>query len=150
MGHTARHPSSPSASNGYAGAALSLTLDQATLRSLIAAVVAEVLAQMEKDGARLDGRLAWSEAEAAALLGLEPHVLRDERRRGEIAASLIVGNRVRYSRDDLVNYLAERRIENGDWPKREPYQRHVDPALDKRCRRRRPTTQGSADPQESH
>jgi hypothetical protein len=36
-------------------------------------------------------------------------VLRDERRRGRIAASQVVGRRIRYKREDRTAYLAERR-----------------------------------------
>jgi hypothetical protein len=85
---------------------LSLTLDPAALRPLIAAVVAQTLEAMEKDRAALGERLAFSEREAARLLGLNPHQLRDERLRGKIAASQIVGRRVRYTREDLLAYLA--------------------------------------------
>jgi hypothetical protein len=42
-------------------------------------------------------------------LGLHVHQLRDERRRGRIQASQIVGRRIRYLRADLERYLAERR-----------------------------------------
>jgi excisionase family DNA binding protein len=95
--------------NGHAG--LSLQLGPDALRPLIAEIVAEALRQLEAARARVpDGRLAYSEEEAARLLGLEPHVLRDERRRGRIGASQVVGRRIRYSREDLLGYLAERRV----------------------------------------
>jgi Helix-turn-helix domain len=91
----------------------SLRFDPAGLSPLIRAVVAEVLAQVAADQQRLPdtGKLCYSEAEAAALLGVEPHVLRDERRRGRIAASQIMGRRIKYTRADLMAYLAARRIE---------------------------------------
>jgi hypothetical protein len=91
--------------------ALSFAVDAEALRPLIAEVVAEVLRQLHAAEATLpDGRLGWSEEEAARLLGLEPHVLRDERRRGRIQASQIVGRRIRYLRSDLTGYLAGRRM----------------------------------------
>jgi hypothetical protein len=90
-------------------AAIRLDVDPQALRPLIAAVVSEVLAATEGDRARLGDRLCYSEAEAAALLGLGPHQLRDERLRRRIGASAIVGRRIRYTREDLVRYLAERR-----------------------------------------
>jgi hypothetical protein len=93
------------------GPALSLTLDPAALKPLIAAVVAEVLAALEADRNRLDDRLAYSEAEAARLLGLHVHQLRDERLRSRIGASKIVGGRIAYTRDDLLNYLMRTRLE---------------------------------------
>jgi hypothetical protein len=94
------------------GSGLHLSVDPAALRPLVQAVVAEVVAALEKDRARIGDRLAYSEQEAARLLGLEPHVLRDERLRGRISASQVVGRRIRYTRDDLLAYLAARRTNN--------------------------------------
>jgi hypothetical protein len=92
---------------------MQLHFDPAALRPLIRVVVEEVLHQMAADQARLngDGRLAFSEAEAASLLDLQQHVLRDERRRGKITASSIVGRRVRYLHADLMAYLLGRRYQ---------------------------------------
>jgi hypothetical protein len=86
-------------------------LDVEHFRPLVEAIVAEAVRLLDGDRQRLDGDLlAYSEAEAAKLLGLEEHVLRDERRRGRIIASQIVGRRIRYQRGDLLQYLAERRL----------------------------------------
>ena len=95
--------------------AISLHVDPQALAPIIRAIVAETVAQVEASRQHIpaDGRLAFNEQEAAAMLGLEPHVLRDERRRGRISASSIVGRRIRYTRADLVKYLAERRV-NGN------------------------------------
>jgi len=41
------------------------------LRPLIKLVVSEVIEQLEEDRAKLDGRLAYTEPEAAALLGIQ-------------------------------------------------------------------------------
>jgi hypothetical protein len=109
-----RQPDAPPTTNGRqeAVAGLHLQLDAAALRPLVHEVVAEVLARLEEARAATpDGRLCYSEEEAARLLGLEPHVLRDERRRGRITASQIVGRRIRYTREDLVGYLMARRVE---------------------------------------
>jgi Helix-turn-helix domain len=94
-------------------APFALRVDPAGLAPLIRNIVTEVLAQIEADRQMLpeNGKLCYSEAEAAALLGVEPHVLRDERRRGRIGASQIVGRRIKYTKADLLAYLAERRIE---------------------------------------
>lgn len=82
------------------------------LRPLVREVVAEVLEQAEAERAKLnDHRIAYSEAEAARMLGLERHQLRDERTRGNIGASVVVGRRIRYTRDDLLEYLGRRRYE---------------------------------------
>ncbi|MDZ4683596.1 MAG: hypothetical protein SH850_00820 [Planctomycetaceae bacterium] len=91
---------------------MQLNLDPADLRPLVQAVVAEVVATMQADSAKLGDRLAFNEAEAARLLSLEPHVLRDERLRGRVGASQIVGRRVRYTKQDLTTYLAGRRYES--------------------------------------
>ncbi len=88
---------------------LKLHVPPDTLRPLIEEVVAEVLARMEAARPQLEGRMAFSEEEAARLLGLQPHVLRDERLRGRIKASTIVGRRIRYTREDLTAYLLQRR-----------------------------------------
>lgn len=81
------------------------------LRPLVATIVTEALAQLRTDEAALGDKLAFDEREAARLLGLEPHQLRDERLRGRIAASQIVGRRIRYRRDDLLTYLTRHRTE---------------------------------------
>jgi hypothetical protein len=86
-----------------------LQLDAEALAPLVRQVVAEVLAATADDRAKVGDRLCYTEAEAAALLGLNEHQLRDERLRGRIGASSIVGRRIRYTREDLVRYLAERR-----------------------------------------
>jgi hypothetical protein len=98
-----------------------LQLDPETLKPLIEQVVGETLARLEADRAKLDGKLAYSEPEAAQLLGVETHVLRDARRRGEIDASVIAGGRIRYTAKALADYLArqkwsmETRRQSG-WP----------------------------------
>jgi hypothetical protein len=90
--------------------ALTLNLPPDALRPLIRQVVEEVFAALEADRAKLgDSRLGWSEAEAARLLGLHQHQLRDERLRGRIKFSTIVGKRIRYTRGDLEAYLNARR-----------------------------------------
>jgi hypothetical protein len=91
--------------------AASLALDAEVLKPLISAVVAEVLAAIGADKAKLGDRLSYSVAEAARLLGLHTHQLRDERLRGRIAASKIVGGRIAYQREDLIRYLTDRRTE---------------------------------------
>jgi hypothetical protein len=90
---------------------LQLQLAPDLLRPLIAEVVREVLAALEADRARLGDRLCYGEAEAARLLGLHVHQLRGMRLRGDISACKIVGGRVAYTRQDLLDYLAARRSE---------------------------------------
>jgi hypothetical protein len=88
---------------------LNLQLDSEALRPLIEAVVAEAVARLETERAKLDGKLCYSEPEAARLLGLASHQLRDERLRGRISASQVVGRRIRYLHADLMDYLLSRR-----------------------------------------
>lgn len=54
-----------------------------------------------------------TETEAAAQLQLTVRQLADERRRGRIAFSRIVGNRVRYTLADLDEYISTRRCPAG-------------------------------------
>ena len=91
---------------------MQVTFNPSDLRPIIEAAVRETLAQVQTDQARLGDSMAYSEPKAAALLELEPHQLRDARRRGAIAASVITGRRIRYTRDDLLAYLAKTRVAN--------------------------------------
>ncbi len=90
---------------------LQLQLDPEILEPIIRRVVAETITALEKDRAVLGDQLAYSEPEAARLLSLHVHQLRDERRRGRIAASVGPGRKTLYCRADLINYLAGRRWE---------------------------------------
>ena len=74
------------------------------LEPVIAIVVGQVLGRIEAERAKLDKKLAYSEAEAATLLGVKRYVLRDARLRGEIAARRI-GREYRYSRDSLLKFV---------------------------------------------
>jgi Helix-turn-helix domain len=96
----------PPPSNGF-----HLVVDPAGLEPLIRAVVSATLAALDGDRAAMPDKIAFSEAEAARLLSLHPHQLRDERRRGRIEASVGPGRKVLYSRADLLAYLAARRWE---------------------------------------
>jgi Helix-turn-helix domain len=95
-------------------AALHLSLPPELLRPLVREVVAEVVAALEQDRAGLGDKLAYSESEAARLLSLHSHQLRDERRRGRIKASTGPGRKVLYAKQDLLNYLAARRWKKSD------------------------------------
>ena len=81
------------------------------LAPVIAATVQATLARIAADSAKLGDKLAFDEPEAARLLSLESHQLRDERLRGRITASVIVGRRIRYRREDLLEYLTRNRTE---------------------------------------
>ena len=82
--------------------------DPESFRPLIEQAVQAAMLKMESARAVVADRLCYSEPEAAAMLGLEPHQLRDERLRGRIKASSIVCRRIRYTRQDLMEYLSSR------------------------------------------
>jgi hypothetical protein len=88
---------------------VTLSLDPEVLRPLIRQIAAEVAESLRQAEAAVPGgRMAYSEQEAARLLGLNAHQLRDERCRGRVVASKIVGGRVRYTPEALRAYLTER------------------------------------------
>ena len=89
---------------------LKIQFDENDLRPVVHLAVAEALDRMEEERAKLNGRLAFTEPEAAVLLGVKPHVLRDCRRRGELQGAK-VGSRIVYTRADLLDFL-ERQKEN--------------------------------------
>ena len=90
---------------------MQIIIDSTELRPVIEAAARETIAQIRQDEETLNDRIAFSETEAARLLGLQTHQLRDERRRGRIGSSAIVGRRIRYARQDLLAYLARNRNE---------------------------------------
>ncbi len=90
---------------------MQLKIDPAELAPIISATVDATLARIRDDDARMGDKLAFDEPEAARLLSLESHQLRDERLRGRITASVIVGRRIRYVREDLLEYLGRNRTE---------------------------------------
>lgn len=88
---------------------MKIDFDVFDLRPMIEQVVAETITQLDKDRAKLGGRIAFSEPEAAATLGIQRHALRDARLRGEVHASRI-GKRVVYARENLLALLARNRL----------------------------------------
>jgi len=95
---TASQPGSP---------AIGLRLEPSSLNPLVEEIVRAVIQNLNTDRPQLiDGKLAVDEAAAATYLGLNPWQLRDLRRDGKITFRRIVGQRVRYTLEDLQNYLA--------------------------------------------
>jgi hypothetical protein len=92
---------------------LALAIEPDALLPLIQSIVSETLAALEQDRQRVPPeRLAYSEAEAAALMGLHVHQLRDEREKMKrIGYTRIVGGRIRYTPDNLHAYLQKERVE---------------------------------------
>ena len=79
--------------------------DIESLRPLIDAVVQATLERIGAAESKAGDRIGFTEPEAAALMGVAPHVLRDCRLRGEIHARK-VGCRFIYSRPALLSFLA--------------------------------------------
>lgn len=83
---------------------LQLNVDRETLRPLVEEIVTEIIEQTGGDPMRI----AYSEREAAALLGLAPHQLRDRRLEGKVNATRI-GKEYRYTRAALLALLHDDR-----------------------------------------
>ena len=79
----------------------------ADLRPLIEACIVATLEKLRPVDDALTGRLSLSEPEAAAVIGIAAHGLRDCRLRGEISGGLI-GKRIFYSAEELRRFVAER------------------------------------------
>lgn len=79
---------------------LKMQLDAETLRPIVAEIVRQVITELGAD----DGRIAYSEKEAARMLGLAPHQLRDRRLEGKVKATKI-GREYRYTRSALIEML---------------------------------------------
>lgn len=81
-----------------------LAIDPAELRELLTEVVTETLAALDFPA----GRIALTEAEAAAAVGRPQHVLRDARLRGELTGSK-GGKAWLYTRQGLLEWLKRTR-----------------------------------------
>jgi hypothetical protein len=84
-----------------------ILFNQGDLAPLIESVVAATLDRLEAERGKASSKLAYTEPEAAALLSIRPHVLRDARLRGEIRGAR-VGKRILYERDELLAFLRRR------------------------------------------
>lgn len=88
---------------------MEIRLDHSDLRPLVEQVVAEAVLQLQEVDARAGDRIAYTEADAAAMLSVGRHVLRDARLRGEVECSR-VGNRIVYTREQLLQFLFQQRV----------------------------------------
>jgi len=88
---------------------MKLQIDKEDIRPIIEIAVSEALRKIEGDRSRIPRRLGYLEAEAAALLGVKQHVLRDARLNGEIEATKI-GGRIGYEHSELLAYLSRNRL----------------------------------------
>ena len=84
---------------------MKIVMDEGDLRPLIEATVQATIERLESQRERLgDHRLGYIEPEAAAMIGVPVHVLRDCRLRGEIGATK-AGKRWVYTRAELLRFL---------------------------------------------
>ena len=88
---------------------MELKLNPAELTPIIRQTIEETLAEVGPTNDKLAGRLAFTEAEAAELMGIERYVLRDARLRGEIDGSK-VGKMIIYEPDVLREFITSRRM----------------------------------------
>lgn len=88
---------------------MNISISTDDLRPLLSVIVQDALEQLEAGKAGMGDQLAFSESHAARLLGLNSHQLRDERQRGRISSTKVVGGQIRYCRDDLLQYLNRHR-----------------------------------------
>jgi hypothetical protein len=88
------------------GVVVQLTFDRDDLRVVVTEVVAELAARL----AQVDDRLGVPEKEAARLLGVNSHCLRDCRLRGEIRGAKI-GKTWIYDRRELAQFIESRKCE---------------------------------------
>lgn len=83
--------------------------DIADLEPIISMIVTKVMNRREATEAKVNGRLAYTQQEAAGLLGVRPNALRDARRRGEEVGTK-VGRRILYDVDSLRRMLSQNRL----------------------------------------
>lgn len=95
----------------FLGFTVNISLSENDLRPLVETVVTLALEKFKEEERQMGERLAFSESEAAALLSVQRHVLRDARLRGEIAGFKL-GKGIRYARDELLRFLRERTFDH--------------------------------------
>jgi len=84
---------------------MEIQFNQTELAPLVAQAAAMVVKQLEDERPKNGGRLAFTEAEAAARIGCKRHTLRDCRLRGEIVGAK-VGRGWYYSTEEISRFLA--------------------------------------------
>ena len=81
---------------------MQIKLDSDDIRPLVVEIVQQAIALLGPDGLN---KIAWPEDEAAALVGMQPHQLRDRRLEGLVKAKK-VGRSFYYTRDELLKLVA--------------------------------------------
>ena len=78
------------------------------VRPIVRACLVEILEREDGILSQLDReRIAYPEREAAALLGVAPHVVRDLRLKGQLHGKRF-GRGVLYEKQELIRFLRER------------------------------------------
>lgn len=111
VSHGDEQPQEVFSGSGPERGMVSINFSESELRPLVRSVVAEVMAEINQLQNGREGQVAYTEAEAANMLGLKQHQLRDRRLAGKISFTRIVGRRIRYTLPDLMAYLSENREE---------------------------------------
>jgi hypothetical protein len=88
---------------------MKIVLEENDLRPLVETVVKEMLRWINDANSVMGERIAHTEPEAAALLGVATHVLRDRRLEEAVSASRC-GRRIMYQRSDLLRLPERTRI----------------------------------------
>ena len=87
-----------------------MSLSETDFDALRTIVIDTMMAVMRED-AKVNAKLAHCEKEAAAMLGIPKHVLRDCRLRGEIVG-FRTGRKVCYAREALLKFITEQKLRN--------------------------------------
>ncbi|MBT6155800.1 MAG: helix-turn-helix domain-containing protein [Planctomycetaceae bacterium] len=81
---------------------MKVLIERDDLKPVVAEVVTEVMERFSNDD-----RISYTEPEAAELIGVKRHVLRDERLKGRVRHGK-VGNKIVYTRRQLLEFVEGR------------------------------------------
>ena len=86
--------------------------DLESLRPLLSEIVRDAVAGLAtKQPATNDEPRVYTESQAAELLQLQKHNLREARKAGKIAFTRTVGRRIAYTKQDIDDFLKRERVE---------------------------------------
>ena len=85
--------------------------DMDAIRPLLIEIIREAVADATPRPAAENELRVYTEAQAAELLQLKTHNLREARKAGKIAYTRTVGRRIAYSRQDVESFLQRERVE---------------------------------------
>ena len=94
------------------GPSVQINLDAESVHPVLQLLSESLLEQLKEQVRQEEPeRLGYTEPEAAVMLGMKAHQLRDERLRGRVECYRVTGNGVRYSRQHLLDYLTRDKSE---------------------------------------